>query len=223
MAVVLLYFELCEQIWGGSPATSTIPCGIESCEILTGEEVSPQEPDDQNDSSTSMTPGSEVNARPHSPAASVGSLDQEEGSSTPPTTPVSREKSTKERRNLLTSRLNNYKQEKLKRKLPVESQLLSIAQEDSKVKKQMLDKMEIMDKEYCESMKSLSRNIEKLTDYITDGFSLFGHVLMAQTQMCAAAPMPYSQPHYQGLNMYQDQTGPSNGSQQFPFNDGEWQ
>lgn len=68
----MLYFELCEQIWGGSPATSTIPCGIESCEILTGEEVSPQEPDDQNDSSTSITPESEVNARPHSPAASVG-------------------------------------------------------------------------------------------------------------------------------------------------------
>ncbi|RXN14648.1 tripartite motif-containing 16-like protein [Labeo rohita] len=31
--VVLLYFELCEQIWGGSPAVTTIGCGIETSDI----------------------------------------------------------------------------------------------------------------------------------------------------------------------------------------------
>lgn len=31
--VVLLYFELCEQIWGGSPAVTTINCGIETSNI----------------------------------------------------------------------------------------------------------------------------------------------------------------------------------------------
>lgn len=31
--VVLLYFELCEQIWGGSPATTTIPSGIETNDL----------------------------------------------------------------------------------------------------------------------------------------------------------------------------------------------
>ncbi|RXN03160.1 tripartite motif-containing 16-like protein [Labeo rohita] len=31
--VVLLYFELCEQIWGGSPAVTTINCGIETSGI----------------------------------------------------------------------------------------------------------------------------------------------------------------------------------------------
>ena len=39
--VVLLFFELCEQIWGGSPATATIPCGIESGEIQAEEQESP--------------------------------------------------------------------------------------------------------------------------------------------------------------------------------------
>lgn len=33
--MVLLYFELCEQIWGGSPATTTIPSGIETADIDT--------------------------------------------------------------------------------------------------------------------------------------------------------------------------------------------
>ena len=33
--VVLLYFELCEQIWGGSPATTTIQSGIETTDVET--------------------------------------------------------------------------------------------------------------------------------------------------------------------------------------------
>ena len=31
--VVMIFFELCGQIWGGSPATCSIPSGIESSEI----------------------------------------------------------------------------------------------------------------------------------------------------------------------------------------------
>ena len=34
--VVLLYFEICESIWGGSPATSTILSGIETGEVKGG-------------------------------------------------------------------------------------------------------------------------------------------------------------------------------------------
>lgn len=37
--VVLLYLELCEQIWGGSPATTTMASGIETSEL--GEDASP--------------------------------------------------------------------------------------------------------------------------------------------------------------------------------------
>ena len=126
--------------------------------------------------------------------------------------------STKERRNLLNSELNSYKHEKLKWRLPADSQLLSIAQEDSKIKKQMLDKMEVMDREYCKSMKSLSTNIvEKLTNSITDGFSMFRHVLLAQTQMLSAPapPTPCSQPNFEVHAGYQDQPGPLDGSHQY--------
>ena len=31
--VVLLYFEWCENIWGGSPATDQIPSGVESVDL----------------------------------------------------------------------------------------------------------------------------------------------------------------------------------------------
>ena len=35
--VVLLYYELCEKIWGSSPATEEIQTGLESTEIVTDE------------------------------------------------------------------------------------------------------------------------------------------------------------------------------------------
>ena len=49
----------------------------------------------------------------------------------------------------------NRKQEKLKRKLPHDSQLPSIAQNEMKVKKQLLDKLDSMDQQYSDTMKSL--------------------------------------------------------------------
>ena len=34
--VILLFFELCGQIWGGSPATTSMSSGIESTDIEVG-------------------------------------------------------------------------------------------------------------------------------------------------------------------------------------------
>lgn len=51
--VVLLYFEICESIWGGSPATSTILPGIETGEVEGGcdsiriDPDSPESPESQ--------------------------------------------------------------------------------------------------------------------------------------------------------------------------------
>ena len=64
-------------------------------------------------------------------------------------------KARSERRALINEKLKNHKQEKLKRKLPLDSQLLSIAQDEMKVKKQLLDKLDSMDQQYSDTMKSL--------------------------------------------------------------------
>ena len=169
--VVLLFFELCEQIWGGSPATATIPCGIESGEIQAEEQESPQ---DSDTASVSLSPdtGDAIGGDPNSPEFEGGeeSSDLSDRPSTFTTSSSLKGNSTKERRELLNSKLSNYKQEKLKRKIPVDSQLLRIAQEDSKMKKQMLEQMEGMDKEYCNSMKSLSclECIKVLTELLVE-------------------------------------------------------
>ena len=53
--VVLLYFDLCKGIWGGSPATSTIVEGIETTEINDGSSVSRESPN-SNDDTQSNSP-----------------------------------------------------------------------------------------------------------------------------------------------------------------------
>lgn len=75
-------------------------------------------------------------------------------------TDVSMAATIKQRRQLLDSKLNNYKQEKLKRKLPVDTQILSCAQEELQIKRQIVDKMDKMDEKYAENMERMSNNME---------------------------------------------------------------
>ena len=58
----------------------------------------------------------------------------------------SRSSTVNERRNKLDARLKNHKQEKLKRKLSPDTQLLTIAQEEFKMKKKLLEKLDNFDK-----------------------------------------------------------------------------
>ena len=62
----------------------------------------------------------------------------------------------KGRRELLGARLAGYKQEKLKRKIPVDAQMLSCTKEDLQLKKRMIQHMDKMDSQHDESMKKLS-------------------------------------------------------------------
>lgn len=78
-----------------------------------------------------------------------------------------------ERRSLLNSKLAGQKHEKLKRKLPNDSQLVTCAQEELKIKKQMLQRMEVTDKQHAEYTNKMFANMERLTNSITDGFGLF--------------------------------------------------
>ena len=77
----------------------------------------------------------------------------------------------------MSAQLEGQKSERLKRKLPLESQLLSISQEELQIKKQMLERMDTMDKAYSNSMEKLTSNMEKLTGSISDGFALLQRMM----------------------------------------------
>ena len=167
--VVLLYFELCEDIWGGSPATKKIAEGIETTEI---EELDAE--DSLESTSESLEPGSAADS-PYTGSDGDTIMSTENAST--PSTSKPKDKTIKERRDLLDSKLKDYKGEKLKRKLPVDSHLLSISQEELEIKKKLLDRMEIMDKTYSSHMQKLSSNMERLTASISDGFDLLRNIM----------------------------------------------
>jgi hypothetical protein len=79
------------------------------------------------------------------------------------------------RRELLNENLQNYRQEKLRRKILVDTQLLECAKEEE-------EEMYSVEKEYSETMTKLSSNMEKLTNSITDGLSLLRNLLAPQPQ-----------------------------------------
>lgn len=181
--VVMLYYELCERVWGGSPATEQIEAGVESTDI---EEV----------------------VVPPSTSTSVSSLDEDEseegdgggaaiadGEPNEPVAAAAGNTTVQHRRELLNDKLKNYRQEKLKRKIPVDAQLLECAKEELQVKKRLVDQMYAVDKEYSENMTKLSGNMEKLTNSISDGFSLLRNLLTPQPQPMYPYQQMYSNPH----------------------------
>ena len=115
---MLLYFEICESIWGGSPATSTILSGIETGEVEGGCDSIRLDPDSPE--------SPEIQDLDTREASDISTSDR----SSDPTSVerTSQPQTTNERRNLLDAKLKGYKTEKLKRKLPAESQFLNLAQ-----------------------------------------------------------------------------------------------
>ena len=148
--VVFLYFDLCEHIWGGSPATEQILSGVESIDI--NQEVATS----STDTCTAVSGGSNVD-------------EDEQSVQGKDSSPI-----MQQRQELLGAQLSNYKQEKLKRKLPVDGQLLNCAKEDLHLKKKQLKKKLIdqMDQLHNEDMTKLNTNMENLTNSITSGFAL---------------------------------------------------
>ena len=161
--VVLLYFEWYELTWGGSPATEQISSGVETVDL------------DESKASEQETQSSSLN--------SSLTTTEREGVHTIDTTFLdhasepSSQSRVSQRQAFLDETLSNYKQEKLKRKLPTNSQL---AKEEIDVKKRLSDQMDRMDMQYNENMSKLSVNMDRLTNSIADEFALLRGLLSPQ-------------------------------------------
>ena len=107
------------------------------------------------------------------------STDVEEEIPTPILTPTT----INSRRNLLPDHLSNHKQERLKRKLPVDSQLLAVAKEDIALKKKCLEQSEQSQKALSDSLSAMSANMQTLTSTISQGFNLLGRLLIPDTSL----------------------------------------
>ena len=116
--VVLLYFEPCEQIWGGSPATVMVSSGIETTDMVVVIDVVDQisQPRISTTSPASSFSESLSESFESSNEGSAGKLPANE---------------IKQRRHLLNSKLATHKQE---------NQLFNCAQGELKIKKTVVGK-----------------------------------------------------------------------------------
>ena len=188
--VVLLYYELCEKVWGGSPATNQIDGGVESTDISSFVQ-SPS-----SSSSSTSDPLSNEHVCSDSEAENDG--EQRQPDNTTSSDNLSTPEPVQQRRELLDRKLTNYKQEKMKRKLPVDAQLLHCAKEELEMKKKCVEQMDRMEQKHNDNMASLSSNLEKLTNSITEGFSLLRNILAPQPGMYPTYPQPamFNAHHY---------------------------
>lgn len=164
---------------GWSPATEQMPSGFESIESETDGVGSTS--GSSNETCTSLNTSVD---EPEDERASNESKDAEN----------SELNGHKGQRELLGARLAGYKQEKLKRKIPVDAQMLSCAKEDLQLKKRMVEHMDKMDSQHDKSMKKLSSNMEKLTHCIADGFSLLQGLMYSPPAPNAYNPYAGSYP-----------------------------
>ncbi|KAK7877436.1 hypothetical protein WMY93_031856 [Mugilogobius chulae] len=155
--VVLLYFELCEQIWGGSPATTTMSSGFETNDLDQSLPV----PSPSTSSSSTLEPTENVS-------------DTETDNSVAP--------AVKERRDLLQAKLNGHRHDRLKRKLPAETQWLNAVEEDQRVKKKLVDFFETSTKQSNDNFAKITDTLNMLTTSVTEGFSLLRQVMQAPAQ-----------------------------------------
>ena len=156
-------YELCEKVWdGGSPVTEQIDDGIESLEFNADVSNSRGNARDLSQLSnvvySSISGDTSLNENLDTPLCDESGRDMfldnnEENTELEPESNKesgeSMKRTVKQRREFIDDKLKNYKQEKLKRKLPVDTQLLGCAQEELKIKRQLVEQMDKMDQRYA--------------------------------------------------------------------------
>ena len=156
--MVLIYYELCENIWGGSPATMQIDGGLETTDIV------------EEDSFTIPGSPSEPGADGETSLSTPSELDTEEDSSVTIT----------RRRQQLDSTLKNYKHSKMTKRLPAESKITEIAKEELELKKMMVEQIDRMDKAHQENLAHLTVGMDKISSTIELIASVFENMVPQQ-------------------------------------------
>ena len=183
--VMLLYYKLCESIWEGSPATRQLTQQLASS-LESRDITATLQADGDADIATASSESPTDTSGKEGDVSNNDSLTE------------SQSLHVKQRRNLLDNKLNNYKQEKLKRKLSQDGQLLEYAKEDIEMKKRLVNHIEIMEEHYQDNMAKMSANMEKLSFNIGAGFSILQGLLvpqqnmLSQQQMCGMLSLPTS-------------------------------
>ena len=195
--VVLTFFDLCERVWGGSPAVESIGNGIDSS-ALTEEDTQ----DDSTEKQNSISPVPSLTLSDNSfldngdeseISADIsllpGESDEEDAVEQQPNTSCS----SKDRRAKIAKFLKDRKDAKMTKKLNCETQMLNCTKEDLGLKRKIAVSMEKSDTEMSQAMTKVNKTMESIGDSIKHGFALMAEI-MKQTQAPSANFFPPQYP-----------------------------
>ena len=178
--VVFTFYNLCESLWGGSPAVESVSTGLDSADV--------------QDEAESIT--EELSERD----------EQEEGSSLSEADKSQEEckldETTKKRRATITEMLNNRKEKKINQKLTSDAQFLNYAKEDLELKRKLLDRLDKEDSDFKESMTKINKTMETVGESISQSMMLLAQFLRPVNASHMPSPSMESQhmPHYVAYN-----------------------
>ena len=187
--VVACFYDICSDIWGGSPAVEKMACGVDSSGLLN---------EDQQDEEECQQDEEECQQDSHNNEGSIsepgnGKEEKEVSGNGPVDSGTLNGDSSASRRQILADKLREYRNKKLKKSVPFESQMLSLAKDDSELKKnlvkelkecdqQHLEYMKSRDQEQMEYMKNMSATMNEMTHCISSGFMLLSNIFQQHQQ-----------------------------------------
>ncbi|CAN9504427.1 unnamed protein product [Ophioblennius macclurei] len=166
--VVLIYYDLCQQIWGGPPSASSLEVGLETADLRVG--VS----DNTATTSRSSTPLSEFgNGITFAPICSPD----------PPEVVRERRDIVQIRSNLRgqkqpnEAKLTNHRKDRLKRRGHWESAV----DEDLRLKRRIVDILEESERRNNVRLDQIAQNVSTITETIKEGFSILCTMMQQQS------------------------------------------
>ncbi len=143
--VVAQFYDICSKIWSGSPAAEAIEGGIDSS--LTSENT------------TTETTNDELSILPE-PAQALNDGMSSDESETSTQDPDHHQRD-------LVKHLQESRNAKFKKKIPVDKQILDITKKDFELKREVMEHMKHMEAEHNKQMKTLSESMVGLTNALT--------------------------------------------------------
>lgn len=170
--VIYCYFDLCEKIWGGSPATELNESGVETAEVP--ESLDDEEDQEESSNSTGATPQEQQNGsnttsttQEQQNGSTITEATQEQqatpsntrSTSTPTGSGATQEQTPvqveRKRREQPSNTLGSYRQQKLKKKVP----MMRIAERELDIKEKMMDQFDRAMSKHRDTMKKLASNL----------------------------------------------------------------
>lgn len=194
--VVACFYDLCREIWGGSPAVEKMGCGIDTSGVLDEDKAGDQRDDAVEEEENKEDDNSKTSACSHQASELT-----------------SNRNSCANRRQMLSDKLTDSRNKKLKKTIPFENQMLALAKDDAELRKNLVSQLKEGDKEHLEYIKSRDqehsecmRNIGatmyEMSHCISSGFQLLSNLLQQQQSFMNI-------PTYQNI-------APSQNTMQFP-------